>query len=271
MTNTETTKNIKAKKTAKQPSVAALNLRAKKSLTKLLSLHETIEASSDKKQIAISLIEQKRIMNKLRTEASQGNAIMGLAMMKGMIITGINFSSFFDYTAPYTDNRYFEKIEELAKLETLAPLLKEYRTIEKADSIIPFVQHLPNLNKIPFSVELFETLNNEQEDKTSFQQDLFQRFNEEYNEAPAELKPLIQNILKTAVYKGYPQAALLYSDIETGKTKSLSIHSINMLKSVQSNRFSSTGQRMVASQKLAPVLKPIKAKNKLVPDRSNSL
>ena len=231
----------------KLPSMVAMNKYAKESIKKLISLQ-----NNDKKNINGSrLAMQKKIMSRLEKEASKGSAVMGLAVMKGMVVTGIDFSRFFDYTTPYSDNRGFDKVEEFAVFENLVPLMMKYNTIQKADTVMQFIRILPDLNELPFSPELYDVLNDSIEDKKSFQETLFDRWTQEYHLADPEVKPVYLTILKRAVMKGYSGAALSYADILQKEQKTSSATVLKILKSVQKNRFSSDADRMDANKKLS--------------------
>ena len=225
--------------------MASLNTYAKNNISTLIALDQKIEEITEKKEIALLLIQQKRILQQLKKNASRGNAILGLAVLKAMIITGMDFHKFFDYTTPYVDNRGYDKIKELVSFDTFLPLMKKYNTIEKADSILPFVRHLPNLKKEPFSIELFNLLN-EQDKKTkkSFQERLFNRLKEDYF-SNQEDKKHIQEILKTTCQKGYSGAILLYSEILADQENAQN-ESIILLKSLPRNKFASESDRAYA-------------------------
>ena len=231
----------------KLPSMAAMNKYAKESIKKLISLQNT-----DKKNINGSrLAMQKKIMSRLEKEASKGSAVMGLAVMKGMVVTGIDFSRFFDYTTPYSDNRGFDTVEEFAVFENLVPLMMQYNTIQKADTVMQFIRILPDLNELPFSPELYDVLNESNEGKKSFQETLFDRWAQEYRLADSEVKPVYLTILKRAVMNGYSGAALAYADTLQKEEKISSATVFKILKSVQKNRFSSDADRTIAHKKLS--------------------
>ena len=240
----------KETKQEKFPALAVMNKYAKESIKKLISLQ-----NDDKKSINGSrLAMQKKIMSRLEKEASKGSAVMGLAVMKGMIVTGINFSRFFDYTSPYIDNRGFEKIEEFAMFENVALLMMQYNTIQKADTIMQFIRILPDLNELPFSTELYDVLNETSEGEKSFQTTLFDRWKQEYRLADSEIKPVYLSILKRAVSKGYSGAALCYAEMIQKEQKTGSQSVLKLLKSVQKNRFSSSFERQQATKKISSQL-----------------
>ena len=91
------------------PSTASLNTYAQNNISALIALDQKLEETTEKKEIALLLIQQKRILQQLKKDASRGNAILGLAVLKGMIVTGMDFHKFFDYTASYVDNRGYDK------------------------------------------------------------------------------------------------------------------------------------------------------------------
>ena len=232
-------------------SLTDLNSRSKNSIAKLISLHKKIESSDDRQVIASALFMQKRIVSNLMNEASEGNAIMGLATMKAMVITGFYFQRFYDYQAPYIDNRGYDEITKFSDLKTLVPLMLKYRTIEKADSIAPFVLNLPNLRKTKFTPELFDILNEPINDNgDTFQTTLFNRLKKDYDEAKPELKTAIKNACRVAVFKGYPSAALVYiSLLDTPKREALSTQ---ILKGVRLNKFASAQDIKRVSDLLTP-------------------
>lgn len=232
------------------PTVTSLNLFAKKNITKLLSLHEKIESSNDKKIIATALIEQKKIVDDLIKESKKGHALVGLTVLKAMIVTGIKFDRFFDYTTPYLDNRGYDKIQELTYLENIIPLMQKYRTLEKANSVIPFILHLPNLNELPFSTELFDSLNDEKKEKSSFQNALFHQALQDYYESNEPLKTPIKNALKIATHKGYSSAGFAYIHILEHDSKSHTDIILKILKNIHINKFSSEQDRAMALLKL---------------------
>ena len=240
------TENKETKK-QKLPSLAAMNKYAKECIKKLISLQDNGNLAVNGSRLAM----QKKIMSRLEKEASKGSAAMGLAVLKGMIVTGIDFSRFFDYTAPYSDNRGFEKINELTVFETVVPLMMKYNTLEKADTVMQFIRILPDLNELPFSPELYDVLNEKNENEKSFQTVLFDRWAKEYRLAPQEVKPVYLTILKRAVMKGYSGAALCYADVLQKEEKTTSPTVLKVLKSVQKNRFSSDDERVLAGKKLA--------------------
>ncbi len=231
----------------KQASLTAMNKYAKEMIKRLISLQNTDKKSINGSRLAM----QKKIMARLEKEASKGSATMGLAVMKAMVVTGINFSKFFDYTSPYIDNRGYDKIEEFSMFETIAPLMMKYNTIQKADTVMQFIRILPDLNELPFSAELYDVLNTESENNKSFQITLFNRWKQEYRLVDSELKPVYLNILKQAVLKGYSGAALCYAETLQKEQKTISPLMINVLKSVTKNRFSSESERVLANKKLA--------------------
>lgn len=231
----------KERQQEKLPSITAMNKYAKESLKKLISLQNIDKRNVNGSRLAM----QKKIMARLEKEASKGSAVMGLAVMKGMVVTGINFSRFFDYTSPYSDNRGFDKIEEFSIFETIAPLMMKYNTIDKADTVMQFIRILPDLNELPFSPELYDVLNEPNDNNKSFQTALFDRWKDEYQHADVEVKPVYLSILKRAVMKGYSGAALRYADVVQDTSLSLKV-----LKSVQNNRFSSEKDRVDAKKKL---------------------
>ena len=155
----------KETKKEKLPSLGTMNQYAKESIKKLISLQNDDKKSLNGSRLAM----QKKIMARLEKEASNGSATMGLAVMKGMVVTGINFSRFFDYTSPYKDNRGFDKIEEFAMFENIVPLMMKYKTIQKADTVMQFIRILPDLNELPFSPELYDVLNEVTEGEKSFE------------------------------------------------------------------------------------------------------
>lgn len=232
------------------PSATSLGLYAKKNITKLLSLHKKIEASNDKKIIATALLEQKKLIENLIRESTRSHALIGLTVLKAMIITGIKFDRFFDYTTPYSDNRGYDKIQELTYLENIIPLMQKYRTIEKANSVIPFILHLPNLNELPFSTELFDSLNDKNNGTPSFQNALFHQALQDYYEADVALKSPIKNALKMATYKGYSSAGFAYIDILEQDKKSHTDVILKILKNIRTNKFSSEQDREMAILKL---------------------
>ncbi|MBQ3034781.1 MAG: hypothetical protein IJD25_01880, partial [Alphaproteobacteria bacterium] len=208
----------KETKKEKLPSLGTMNQYAKESIKKLISLQNDDKKSLNGSRLAM----QKKIMARLEKEASNGSATMGLAVMKGMVVTGINFSRFFDYTSPYKDNRGFDKIEEFAMFENIVPLMMKYKTIQKADTVMQFIRILPDLNELPFSTELYDVLNEVTEGEKSFQTTLFDRWRQEYRLADPEVKPVYLSILKRAVMKGYSGAALSYADVLQKEQKSIS-------------------------------------------------
>ncbi len=251
----------KKKDSIRLPSIASLNAYAKKNIEKLITLHQKIELSKKKENIALGLFEQKQLVDFLIENTTNGNAIMGLTTMRAMVITGMNFNRFFDYTAPYIDNRGYEKIQEFIQLENLIPLMQKYRTIEKANDILPFVLHLPNLNNTPFKPILFDLLN-EKQGKKSFQENLFSRLKEEYLVAAPELKRPIINALKMATYKGYSGAAFSYvSILEHEKVSDKKI--LKILKSMQTNKYASDTSRRTALLKIKKLSTPLFSKQKL--------
>lgn len=253
------------------PSIASLNAYAKKNIEKLITLHQKIELSKKKENIAIALMEQKRIIDALVKDASKGNAIVGLTTLRAMVITGMKFDRFFDYTTPYVDNRGFEKIQEFTKLETLIPLMQKYRTVEKADDVISFVMHLPNLNNIPFQPILFDVLNEKQTKKSNFQETLFHRLENEYYKASEILKKPIKNALKMAMYKGYSSAALAYISIFEKENHIAPKTVSKILQSVCTNKYSSDSDRKIATLKLKQIKVAQMPKTKLKKDQSLSL
>lgn len=245
----------KETKKEKLPSLGTMNRYAKESIKKLISLQNDDKKSLNGSRLAM----QKKIMARLEKEASNGSATMGLAVMKGMVVTGINFSRFFDYTSPYKDNRGFDKIEEFSMFENIVPLMMKYKTIQKADTVMQFIRILPDLNELPFSPELYDVLNEVTEGEKSFQTTLFDRWRQEYRLADPEVKPVYLSILKRAVMKGYSGAALSYADVLQKEQKSISPTVLKILKSVQKNRFSSEFERIEANRKLSSSL-TLKAK-----------
>ena len=260
----------KKKKHSPLPSIASLNAYAKNNVEKLITLHQKIELSKKKESIALGLLEQKRLVDFLIKNTTNGNAIMGLTTMRAMVITGMAFNRFFDYTAPYIDNRGYEKIQEFAKLENLIPLMQKYRTVEKANDIVPFVLHLPNLNSTPFKSSLFDLLN-EKQGKKSFQESLFDRLSQDYIKAPDYLKKTIKNAIKMALYKGYSNAALTYISILQNEGNISSTQIVKILKSVQINKYSSDADRKTALIKLKNTALSSRAKTRLKKERTKSL
>ena len=259
----------KKQKHSPLPSIASLNAYAKNNIEKLIALHQKIELSKKKENIALGLLEQKRLVDFLMKNTTNGNAIMGLTAMRAMVITGIAFNRFFDYTTPYTDNRGYEKIQEFAQLENLIPLMQKYRTIEKANDIIPFVLHLPNLNNIPFKSSFFDLLN-EKQGKKSFQESLFERLAQDYLNASDSLKKTIKNAIKMAMYKGYSAAALVYVSLfksENNNSKQIS----KILKSIQINKYSSDADRKTALLKMKNIALSLNTKNRIKKERSKYL
>ena len=260
----------KKKKHSPLPSIASLNAYAKSNVEKLITLHQKIELSKKKENIALGLLEQKRLVDFLIKNTTNGNAIMGLTTMRAMVITGMAFNRFFDYTAPYVDNRGYEKIQEFAQLENLVPLMQKYRTIEKANDIVPFVLHLPNLNNTPFKSSLFDLLNDKQ-GKKSFQESLFDRLSQDYIKSSDSLKKPIKNAIKMAMYKGYPNAALTYISILENEGN-VSINQISkILKSIQINKYSSDLDRKTALMKLKNISLSSRTKTRIKKERTKSL
>lgn len=239
--------NISSKKNL--ISMTKLNAIANEKIARLISLHKKIETSQDKSEIAIALFEQKKEVLSLLNEARKGQAVMGLAAMKAMLITGMYFHRFYDYQAPYTDNRGYKDILKFSKFTTLAPLMMQYRTIEKADSIIPFVLKLPNLRKVRFSTVLFDTLNEVKKTQNqSFQNLLFTRLKKDYEIATPEEKTVIKNAFRISVLKGYPAAIINYLSILTPSERETLLP--QTLKSIRFNKFAGK-QELALLNKLA--------------------
>lgn len=262
--------NQKKKHSTCLPSIASLNAYAKKNIEKLITLHKKIEFSKKRENIAIALLEQKRIVDSLIKNTSNGSAIVGLTALRAMIITGMSFNRFYDLTTPYLDNRGYEKIQEFSKLENLIPLMQKYRTIEKANDIVPFVLHLPNLNDTPFNPVLFDLLN-EKQGKKSFQENLFSRLKEDYLISSPELKKPIINALKMAMYKGYSSAALSYVSVLEDEKKDTNKKILKILTSIQTNKYASDPNKRTALLKMKKLSTPFLAKTKIKKRPSHSL
>lgn len=241
----------------KSSSTSSLMTEAKEKISRLIFLDKKLESASKKSDIAEFLIEQKKIITHLEKETNKGHAITGLALLNGMVITGMDFNRFYDYATPYLDNKGFDKILNFIKLESLIPLMKKYRTIEKADRILPFIAQLPNIRKAPFSPELYDALNEgNKKTPTSFQDMLFNRLREDYYSA-TEDADLVLNVLKISSLKGYSAATLLYAELMIEKTKSIPLEVLKHLKAISHNKFASLSDR----EKALLILKPITQKN----------
>lgn len=233
---------------SKNISTAAVTKTVRHLVRKVQLLQKTL--SNPKSVSHVALEQQRQAMAELKNLATK-DAVGVMGYVTACCITETNLNQLFDYRHTQIPND--EALQTFFEPQNFFPLLHKYNVLKKVDLPV-FAADFPDLSEKPFSLALYDALNQENNGNMSFSDQLGALFKEQYfqlnpeNPIDKRAQHRLQNVIEELAQKNYPSLQLLSAYI-AGQTHNESFKQ-ERLNAVLRNKYSTQKQTTYAVEAL---------------------